>query len=327
MNKREKILAAAVVTLGAGWAGNWLLTDYQDALIARRAAVQEAGQRLNDANLELIKGRRALGKMETWQDRSLPNNRERALSLYKAWLLAKASEAGLTVEDIAPLPRVTTSPTFSAVGYQIEASGSLSAVTAMLYEFYRSPLLHQVTRLNLNRPPGASQLDVTLDVEALSVPRAVATDSLPEGDSKRLKLASLEAYQKSLSERDLATVYSPPRPPRPPGEVTRPTTPPKFDDSEHAYFSGAVGSGENLQAWINVRTTGETLHLAAGDSLNVGTLEGQIVSVEPRSLVLQAGEKKYRVALGQTLRGGKELDAAGETPAPDGERRGSSPPG
>jgi prevent-host-death family protein len=71
--------------------------------------------------------------------------------------------------------------------------------------------------------------------------------------------------------------------------------------------TGAVGSGGAWQAWINVRTTGETLHLAVGDPLKVGTLEGQIVSVEPRSLVYESGEKKFSVALGQSLRDGKEL--------------------
>jgi hypothetical protein len=53
------------------------------------------------------------------------------------------------------------------------------------------------------------------------------------------------------------------------------------------------------------------LHLYAGDPVKIGTIEGQIESIDRASLVLRIGEKKYLVALGQSLLGGKELDAEG----------------
>ena len=309
MNRREKMLAAAVLLLIAAWGGKSLFARYQRALDARTSQVIEAKKRLATVNRTMAQGRRAVRQVEEWQARSLPNDREKALSLYKAWLLDKAKEAGLEVDDITP-SQPTPSAAFTAIGYQMKAKGSLSAVAALLYEFYRSPQLHQITSLQLSRPQGSTQIEATLKVEALSLPGAVATDKLPEGDAKRLKLASLDEYQKSLGERDLVSVYAPPRPP---GERRDAAAPSKFDDAEQARFSGTVGSGDSLQAWINVRTTGETLHLAAGDPLKVGTLEGQIISVEPRSLVYESGEKKFSVALGQSLRDGKELKADGAT--------------
>jgi hypothetical protein len=305
VNQREKILAAVVLSLLAAWAGSVWYGDYQDALSARRTAVQDAKARLAEVNLALAKGRSAVQQLEGWQERSLPNNRERALSLYKAWLLAKAKDAGLAVDDIKPAARTAASAAYTTIGYQVEAKGTLSAVAAMLYEFYRSPQLHQITRLRLSRSPGESQLQVALEVEALCLPGAAATEILPEGDSKRLKLASLEAYQKSLGERDLVSIYTP----REETVSNEPAQTAKPDDSENARFSATVPGGQGLQAWINVPATGETLHLSAGDALKVGNLEGKIISIEPRSLVLQAGEKKFRVALGQSLRGGKEIDA------------------
>jgi hypothetical protein len=306
VNQREKILGAVVLALVALLGGKALLDRYTRAVDLGRSQVENAKTRLTEADRALADGRAALQRIEAWQEHSLPDDREKALSLYKGWLLAKAKGAGLVVEDIAPSPRTTSSAAFQAIGFQIEASGSLSAVAAMLYEFYRSPQLHQITRLRLSRPPGATQLQATMDVEALSLPGAVATDSVPEGDSKRLKLASAAEYQKSLSERDLVSVYKPPRPPR---DTTRrdPPAPPRFDDAELARLSAVVGNGKGWQAWIYVRTTGETLRVAAGDPIKVGALEGQIVSVEQRSMVFESGEKKFRVALGETLRSGKEI--------------------
>lgn len=316
MNKRERILAGAVLALVALWAGRSMYGRYRIALDTRRTQVQDAQSQLAEANLTLAKGRSAVQQMEAWQKRSLPTDREKALSLYKAWLLAKAKTAGLTVNDIKPAAQTTASTMFSAIGYQIEATGTLSSVVSMLYEFYHSPQLHQITRLRLTRPPGATQLQVTLEVEALCLHGAIASDSVPEGDAKRLKLANVAAYQKSLGDRDLVTVYTPPRPPgAPPAERRDPPPPPTFDDSEFAMFSGSVDSGKGPQAWIHVRTTGEMLHLNAGDTVKVGALEGQIESVDEHSLVLKMGDKKYRVALGDSLRKGKELDANGQVKA------------
>src|SRR3954447_14238809 len=96
------------------------------------------------------------------------------------------------------------------------SNGSLSSLVSFLYEFYRSPQLHQITRLQVSRPPGGTQLQITIDVEALCLKGAVATDKLPEGDSKRLKLANADTYKKSMAERDIVTAYTPPRPPAPP---------------------------------------------------------------------------------------------------------------
>jgi hypothetical protein len=317
MNLREKLLAAAVVALVAAWAGSSWLADYRDALAARRTAVEDAKIRLLEANSALTKGRKAVEQLEHWQDRSLPSNRETALSLYKAWLLAKAKDAGLAVDDIKPSPRTVTSPAYAAVGYQMEASGSLSAVAAMLYEFYRSPQLQQITHLRLSRPVGQSQLQLTLEVEALSLPGAVATNTLPTGDPRPLRLASLEAYQKNLVERDLVTVYTP-----------RGTTPESTPDSQAARFSATVPGAGGLQAWINIPATGETLHLSAGDTLTVAGLDAKVVSIEPRALVLQTGETTLRVALGQPLRAGNEIEAApAASNAPPTRERASPPPG
>jgi cellobiose-specific phosphotransferase system component IIA len=310
MNKREQILAAGVLALVALYGGNHFYGKYAKALHARQADVESAQSKLDEANHKLKEGHRAVKQMEAWQQRALPANFDKALSLYKAWLLAKAKDSGLVVSDITLLPTTNNNAAYKAIGYQMVASGSLSSVVSMLYEFYRSPQLHQISRLQLTRPPGAAQLTVSLDVEALSMKGAVATDKLPEGDAKRLKLASADAYKKSLAERDIVTAYASPRP-TPPRERKEPSTPPKYDESELAYFSGAVSSGSGWQAWINVRSTGETLRLASGDPVKIGALDGKIESVEERSLVFKTGDKRFRVALGQSLRKGTEIVAKG----------------
>jgi hypothetical protein len=310
LSNREKILALAVACLVGLWGVKVLYGRYQKGQDNRRAQIQAAEDELNKLKLTLKEGERADRRMKAWQKRSLPSDREKALSLYKDWLLDTAKDSGLNVDDIQPAARPTMSTGFRAIGYQLEATGSLADLVKMLYAFYSSPQLHQITRLRLQRPVGGSDLQVSLEAEALILPGAPATGNLPDGESKRLKLANVEAYQKSLGERDLASVYKPPRSQQ--ETPTAPPAPPKFDDAEQAYFTSTVGTGDVLQAWIHVRTTGETLKLNAGEPVKVGALEGQIVSVERWSLVFQTGDKKFLVPIGHSLRKGKSLDDANE---------------
>jgi len=322
MNKREKILAGFVLALVVLFAGNYLYGSYTRSMHSGDIELQNARTKLAAATKRLKDGQRAALQLQEWQERSLPSDYEKSLSLYKAWLLAKAKDAGLAVNDIKLTPTASNSTAYKAFGYQLVANSSLSSLVTMLYEFYRSPQLHQITRLQVSRPPGSTQLQVTLDVEALCLKGAVAKDKLPEGDSKRLKLASADAYKKSMAERDIVTVYSPPRPPAPPRVDRKDTTPapPKFDDADLAFFTGTVTGSKGLQAWINVRTTGEMLHLEAGDPVKVGALKGEIVSVEPLLLVYKSGDKKFQVRLGETLRKGKEIGPNGEAKsAPEAE--------
>ena len=313
MNQRERTLAVAVVTIGALYGGYQMYGKYTKALHSRQIELEAAQKKFDEANRKLTEGRRAVKQLQAAQARALPANFDKALSLYKAWLLAKAKDSGLTVSDITQLPVSSTNAAYQAVSYQVVASGSLSSVVSMLYEFYRSPQLHQVTRLQLTRPAGATNLTVSLDVEALRMKGAVATDKLPEGELKRLKLASADEYKKSLAERDIVTAYTPPRPPAPPRERREaPPAPPKFDDSELAFFTGAIGSGVGSEVWINVRPTGETLHLTMGDEVKIGALEGKIEAVEERAIVLKIGDKSFRVRLGESLRKGKEIGGKGD---------------
>src|SRR6476660_9544614 len=141
MNKREQILAVGVLALVALYGGNHFYGNYAKALRARQADVEAAQSKLDEADHKLKEGHRAVKQMEAWEQRALPADYDKALSLYKAWLLAKAKDSGLSVSDISLLPSTSTNTAYRAISYQVVGSGSLSNVVSMLYEFYRSPQL------------------------------------------------------------------------------------------------------------------------------------------------------------------------------------------
>jgi hypothetical protein len=318
VNKREKILAGLLLCLVVAWGGKKLLERYRDSVELSENNLQSAREQLFNAQMTLKMGDRSMRQLEKWQDMSLPPNRDVALSLYRAWLLEKTEGAGLKVEDINPNLRTTSSTSFGSIGYIVEARGTLAAVTKFLYEFYRSAQLHQITKLALTSAPGSPELRVSLQVEALVLPGSSHTDSLPDGQSDRLRLAKLDDYEKSITGRDIFKTYTPPRPPRPPRVVRTPPKPPEFDDAAHAFVTGIVQIGPRLQAWITVRTTGEVLRLYEGDEVEVGELKGKVESISSRMVVVKTeDDKPLRVQLGHSLRDGESEKAeAGAAPAP-----------
>src|SRR5689334_19346893 len=127
MNKREKTLALSVLALVVLVAGNYLYGSYSRSMHAGDIELQNARTKLTAANKRLAEGRRAALQMQQWQERSLPSDYEKSLSLYKAWLLAKAKDAGLAVNDIKLTPTASNSTAYKAFGYQLVANGSLSS--------------------------------------------------------------------------------------------------------------------------------------------------------------------------------------------------------
>jgi hypothetical protein len=314
MNQREKILAAAVLSLLVLWGGSKLWSRYSDSLANQRSALIAAQSKLDDAKLNLERGRMAVKQMEAWQQRSLPADRDVAQTLYREWIRSKCSEAGITIDDIQPDQRTAPTVAYTTIGYTITAHGSLKAVASLLYSFYRSTLLQQITRLQVRPGGDAGQLSIVMQVEALVLPGSANTAKLPTGESDRLAKASADEYLKSITGRNLLTAYSPPRPELPPSSTAHTEPPkPKFDDAEFAYVTGIVEVGGRAQVWITVRTTGEVLRLFAGDPVKVGQFEGKIVSIEPRTLVLSSDKGEVRVQVGHPLHEPTKPDAGGKT--------------
>lgn len=316
MNKREKILAIALGAILVLFGGNALISRQRLASTRSQTQLQAALQTLEKSKLAIAHGKNATRRITEWQDLALPTDRDVAHSLYRAWLIQKIKEAGLSVDDINPNERTSVSPAYQSIGYEVKARGSLANITKFLYEFYSGTLLQQITKLQMTSTPGAPDLGIQLSVEALILPGATHTDSLPEGKSDRLKLASRDDYEKSIVGRDLFKTYTPPRPPREVVRTPRPT-PPKFDEASQAYVTGIVQSGARMQAWITVRTTGEVLRLYEGDDLHVGELKGKIESIKPRLIVLKTDDdQSLRVQLGHSLRDeDKEQPKSDEAPA------------
>src|SRR5688500_15859577 len=107
MSQRERILAAVVGGLVVLAGIVYFFRGYNDSLDAGRSQLVAAQGELQNVKHAIARGERAVKQIEGWQKRSLPSNRQKAQSLYKAWLVDKAKAAGLTVEETNPAVQIT----------------------------------------------------------------------------------------------------------------------------------------------------------------------------------------------------------------------------
>ena len=312
MTLREKVLASAIAALLGVWV-LWSGVGWYFGLVDRlEQQLRQAESNTLDAEDELGRMKRSLTKLERYQAQSLPADPDVARSSYSAWLVDAVARAGLELDDVQFSNARSRPGAYTALAFNVEAEGSLESFVRFMDEYHRRDCLHQLAKLQLT--PGDEEGDmvrVSLTSVALVVNGTTREEGVPpvmeQGDS-RLRLAVADDYVQNIGSRNLFARYTPPPPPRPPAPKREPRPeppgPPPFDHAEHAYLTGVVETGGDLQAWIYVRTTGEVLRLKSGDSLSVGLLEGTVQSVLPRSIVLQSDGQEWSTPLGSPLKSG-----------------------
>jgi hypothetical protein len=147
-------------------------------------------------------------------------------------------------------------------------------------------------------------LQLTANIEALSLPGADRADTLTKLAGGRLDEAQAAAATKSFVERNLFAPYVPPPPPRPPAPVVRSAPPPPkpvFDDAKYTFLTSVVSVGGEPEAWLSVRPKNETLKLHAGDDITVGQFKGKLIRIGSAEIEVEQDGKRRTVALGKPL--------------------------
>lgn len=317
MTAREKKLLALVGVIVLLWGANLLRGKYVEWKDRAVAARDQATQARDRAELDYHRATYARKMLRKWEQKSLPSDAKVAEAEYRNWLIEQLHGAKLSYEYVKPTGGaqrgVRSEYDHVPLGFAIQAEGKMDAILSFLDGFYRSDQLHKITKLTLTPKKNSSDsVTAAIDIEALSVQGIDRPSGLATGQSDRLALASPKDYIERIGERKLFSEYVPPRPPQ--QRIVRDSPPvrrdpPKFDDSERAYFNAAVQGREEgaLQAWVNVRTTGESLQLGAGDKFEIGRLKGEVAQVTSRELVIDTDEGRLAIKIGESLRSGKKV--------------------
>lgn len=311
MQPREKLLAAVVGTLAVGWVGSLVYGHIDTAFTQRGNTIATLRQEVAKKRAGTIKVQQAQKKLTAWQRRGLPADRELARSLYQNWLLALVDRVKFVEKNVSSQNAVGIRNVYERSSFTVTAKGQMGQVVQFLYEFYNTSHLHQIRRLSL-RPLSSGQLDIAIGIEGLSLPGGEKRTELNSEPFQRAAL-DLATYRKALTERNFFADYVPPRPPDPPPIVRRdpppppvktpdPPKPPEFDVAKFAYISAITEADGEVEVWLDIRTTGETLRLRTGDEFRIGAAKGTVERIGLYDVDFVLDGKRLTVALGENLR-------------------------
>lgn len=204
MTKRERTLAmlvgASLLVLAALYGGK----KVTDALRTRRAQITGLEKQVRDKSRIVRLSQEQADRMQDYQRRALPADLEKARSLYQTWLLGLVQEAGIEGAQVGVLPARSEKGIYDALAFSVSGRGDLKKVVAFLHRFYSADLLHRVRRLYAKRVPGTRQLDLAFSIDAVSLPGADSTDKLNDQPSQRLTRGGVDAYLKTILNRNLS---------------------------------------------------------------------------------------------------------------------------
>ncbi len=207
MKQREKTMALVLIGLMTVVLGGLLYFQYYSG---QMRSLDNRLSALNDDNfkedMSLMELSKAMPRLKLAQKLSLPADVDLSKREYSKLLNKLLSESGFYGTPSVKLKqtemRATTSaakrPPFTKLTFDVRATGDLNELIDFLEKFYRTPLLHRITRLTVTRPltststsrrsRDADSLDILLTIEAMILEGAEKRNTLIAADLKEEQL-------------------------------------------------------------------------------------------------------------------------------------------
>jgi len=315
MQRREKLLVYATGGLLAAMAGWYLLfggdsrTDVQFEIERTRLVGEvEAKQDM------VLADQRDAKRLKEWRRSALPPDRVDARRLYQNWLRGLANRFHFRQLSIESKEVESRRDMFTRMSFSVRGHVTLADLTQFLYDFYTAGHLHQIRQLDMKPVEHSSELDVSLTVEAMSLPNADQKDQLSKEPGRGLRLAKLDNYRGPIVKRNLFAPYTPPPPVGPRvAEKKNDKRDPPVDTAQFAFVTGFTEVDGLRQVWIQDRMAGKVWKLKEGEKFKIGQLRGTVRKIaSTREVTLDFDGHRRRLGKGENLRGGVEVDGYGK---------------
>ncbi|MEE2737352.1 MAG: hypothetical protein VX435_03945, partial [Planctomycetota bacterium] len=291
MNNRERNLAILVGGLLFIVFGYQIVQGFVLSPMARKKTLIERKRQENRLMVEQISLLQEQEQTVTqWKGQSLPPDHQIASNRYQEWLLQMVSRAEFKRPNIAPERRARNDPSnrlFSKHPFTIRANTSLKGLVTFLYEFYRTPLLHQITQINVlpdRRRSRSGGLNVMIRLEGVAIgdipKRSILIDpNIENKEIATLAFTDFDSYQ-SIVDRKMFSPYQSPPP-------EREEAPPVTVDHSANYRLTFVGSRvlenrEIPEAWLHSEPQDETLYLKDGEDFEIPGFRAKVVRIGKR---------------------------------------------
>jgi hypothetical protein len=197
------MLAIAVGGLGvvlALWFG-WAYVDGQ--FRARRTKIEGLEGEIGRFEKQVLAAQRAKRKLVEYEERSLPPSQDQARFLYQQWLLARLEQAGFSEQQVRTQGSQPEGELYVKHTFIVTGKANLAQLVELLHSLYSVDYLHRITHLTVKPIKDRKELDVTFNIDAVSVTTAPEAKALHTRPSSRLTHKSKEDYLKRVLGRNL----------------------------------------------------------------------------------------------------------------------------
>lgn len=307
--KREKILivVTAVMMLALSIPLlNYLFGSSVSALKNQNVALREQVNELEELKkAALASGRRLDADLQ----HSLPAESDKAVSLYKNWLLELVGQVGFEKTDITPnttrAVRAGRSRDDQYLNHQftVRVQGTFVQMGDFLHRFYETDMLHLIRSINLKPIDNARKLDIAFGIEALTIP-GTKNMELVLSPNPRYEDIAWNDMKSAIAARNVFAPFSPT--PEGPQE-TEPSQPRRVDPTPYTYINAITWLNGKPQVWIHLRTEGKKHRLFEGEEFQIGRTRCIVRKIHDRSVEIEAGGALWAIKLGTSFADGEEI--------------------
>ncbi len=306
------IVVGGVAVLFLG--DRWVWTPYRDASNRIDALGKEVDKKEGDiSKLNLDKA-----NLAKWNKLSLHKDADRAAAEYGKMLKPLLRDCGLTVEDFqGPPPQEAAGagnqkkPKHIVLPFQVTAKGSIEALAKTLEKLQRTPVMHRVKTLIVDRLDAkdrTGRLRVQMTIEAMIVAGA---DNVPKlGSADLLPPPTKRAYQE-VALRNPFLGYQPPPVVQVKKEIPEPEDPPGPNVLEFIHIDTIVPTSK--EAFLRNRLLNKppqrlkSTPMSGYDTFRIlddagkPVVKGRVLRIDERDIFFQVKDIVYRFHFGQSL--------------------------
>ena len=245
---------------------------------------------------------------------SMPTNRQSASVEYQIWLDQMLEFCNLT-EPLTKAGRyVPNKQTATATQeFTVQAQASTADLTQFLFEFYWTPFLHRITALDMKPIDESSDLlDVRMTIETMTVGYKERRD--PTTATNDVEKATAETLAKfaNYPKTDKLPIETQPTRLLASGPLAayEPFADAQFfravrtgiDSADYARLTGTPevsdekGNVTRFSRW-RVETEDRTVTLKAGDRMQIGSVDAEVVYIDAEFVVLRQDDERLWVVL------------------------------
>ncbi|MDR1141565.1 MAG: hypothetical protein LBL62_07720 [Planctomycetaceae bacterium] len=245
-------------------------------------------------------------RLDHFTDRSLPSKDDFAKSLYQNYLMDIAGETGIRESRVDPgsiaVVKTQNKTHYNKYTFTLHGKGSLDKIAEFLRRFYKADYLHLVRKVSPRPIKNSREMDVSITIEALSLPQARSNRTLPAIEEQQLAVTDADKTMlQRITERSLFSAFVPMRPETEPRVREEIRPPNRFDQSPYCYVMAVVEADGKPQVWIDLRTEGKKFRLYEGEMFQLSGVRCFVRKIEFDRVQFEAAGGFYTIKPGKSF--------------------------